>query len=95
MDALEQDIPYDDIGGTIVYNKINGIFSELKRDGLFAEESVDEETGELIKPYTIKVLSRATVKKHYPTYFAQKMFIVKCTIELARTGKKVMLTLAY
>lgn len=95
MDALEQDIPYDDIGGTIVYNKINGIFSELKRDGLFAEESVDEETGELIKSYTIKVLSRATVKKYYPTYFAQKMFIVECTIELAGTGKKVMLTLAY
>ena len=95
MDALEQDIPYDDNGGTIVYNKINSILAELKRERLFAEDSIDEETGEVIKSYTIKVLPRATVKKYYPTYFSQKMFIVECTIELAGTGKKVMLTLAY
>lgn len=95
MDALEQDIPYDDNGGTIVYGKINNVFAQLKKDGLFAEDSIDEETGELIKSYTIKVLTRATVKKNYPDYFAQKMFIAECAIQLAGTGKKVMLTLAY
>ncbi len=95
MDALEQDIPYDDNGGTIVYGKVNGVFAGLKKEGIFAEDSVDEETGEMIKSYTIKVLTRATVKKNFPEYFAQKMFIVECTVELAGTGKKVMLTLAY
>ena len=95
MDALEQDIPYDDNGGTIVFDKVNGVFSELKREGIFAEDSIDEETGETIKSYTIKVLTRATVKKYYPDYFAQKMFIVETEVQLAGSGKKVMLTLAY
>lgn len=95
MDALEQDIPYDDNGGTIVFDKVNGVFAELKREGIFAEDSVDEETGEAIKSYTIKVLTRATVKKYYPDYFAQKMFIVETEVQLAGSGKKVMLTLAY
>lgn len=95
MDALIQDIPYDDNGGTIVFDKINSVFAELKNEGIFAEDSVDEVTGELIKSYTIKVLPRATVKKYYPEYFAQKMFIVECEVQLAGSGKKVMLTLAY
>lgn len=95
MDALVQDIPYDDNGGTIVYDKVNSVFAQLKREGIFAEDSVDEETGEMIKSYTIHVLPRATVKKYYPEYFAQKMFIVQCEVQFAGSGKKVMLTLAY
>jgi hypothetical protein len=95
MDALEQDIPYDDNGGTIVYSKVNSVFAELKNEGIFAEDSVDEETGETIKSYTIEVLTRATVKNNYPDYFAQKMFIVNTEVQLAGSGKKVMLTLAY
>ncbi len=95
MDALEQDIPYDDNGGTIVYDKVNKVFAELKREGILAEDSVDEETNEMLKSYTIKVLTIATVKKNFPTYYAQKMFIVEAEITLAGTGKKVMLTLAY
>lgn len=95
MDALEQDIPYDDNGGTIIYDKINQVYSQLKREKIFAEDSVDEETGELDKSYTIKVLTRATVKKNYPDYFKQKMFIAETTVNFAGSGKKVMLTLAY
>lgn len=95
MDALEQDIPYDDNGGTIVFGKVNNVFATLKKEHIFAEDSVDEETGEMIPSYTINVLPRATVKKYYAEYFAQKMFIVETTIELAGSGKKVMLTLAY
>jgi hypothetical protein len=95
MDALEQDIPYDDNGGTIIYDKINSVYAQLKRERIFAEDSVDEETGEMDKSYTIKVLPRATVKKYYPDYFAQKMFIAETTVNFAGSGKKVMLTLAY
>ena len=95
MDALEQDIPYDDNGGTIIFDKINSVYAQLKRERIFAEDSVDEETGEMDKSYTIKVLPRATVKKHYPEYFAQKMFIAETTVNFAGSGKKVMLTLAY
>lgn len=95
MDALEQDIPYDDRGGTIVYDKVNAVYSQLKREGIFAEDSVDEETGEMTKSYVINVLPRATVKKNFPEYFAQKMFVVETTVELAGSGKKVTLTLAY
>jgi hypothetical protein len=95
MDALEQDIPYDDNGGTIVYSKVNSVFAELKKEGIFAEDSIDEETGEATKSYTINVLTRANVKKNYPDYFAQKMFIVETEVQLAGSGKKVMLTLAY
>ena len=95
MDALEQDIPYDDNGGTIVYGRINRIFAELKREGIFAEDSTNDETGEVDKSYTIKVLPRATVKANYPDYFKQKMFIAECTINLAGSGKKVMITIAY
>lgn len=95
MDALEQDIPYDDRGGTIIYDKVNSVYAQLKREGIFAEDSVDEETGEMIKSYTIHVLPRATVKKYYPEYFAQKMFVVETEVQLAGSGKKVILTLAY
>lgn len=95
MDALEQDIPYDDNGGTIVYDKINSVYAGLKKEHIFAEDSVDEETGEMNKSYTIKVLPRATVKKNYPDYFKRKMFIAETTVNFAGSGKKVMLTLAY
>lgn len=95
MDALEQDIPYDDNGGTIIYDKVNKVYAQLKREGIFAEDSLDEETGEVMKSYTIHVLPRATVKKYYSEYFAQKMFIVETEVQLAGSGKKVMLTLAY
>lgn len=88
MDALQMDIPYDDRGGTIVYEKVNGVFSQLKREGIFAEDSIDDETGEKIPSYSINVLTRATVKKHFPDYFAQKMFIVECEVQLAGSGKK-------
>jgi hypothetical protein len=95
MDALEQDIPYDDNGGTVVYDKVNAVFAELKNDGVFAEDSLDEETGEMLKSYTIEVLTRAKTKAQYPSYFAQKMFIIKTTIQLAGSAKKIHLTLAY
>lgn len=95
MDALEQDVPYDDNGGTIIFDKINSVYAQLKRERIFAEDSVDEETGEMDKSYTIKVLPRATVKKYYPEYFAQKMFVAETTVNFAGSGKKVMLTLAY
>lgn len=95
MDGLEEDLPYDDNGGTILYSKVNSVYAELKNEGIFAEDSVDEETGETLKSYTINVLPRATVKKNYPDYFAQKMFIIETTVQLAGSGKKVMITLAY
>lgn len=95
MDALIQDIPYDDNGGTIVYNKVNDVLATLKREGVLAEDSIDEETGEILKSYTIKVLTRAETKKNYKEYFAQKMFIVEIEVQFAGSAKKVMLTLAY
>ena len=96
MDALEQDLPYDDNGATVIYEKVNNVFAQLKREGIFAQDAVDVETGEAIKSYTIKSLSpRGEIKKYYPDFFAQKMYIVEATVEFAGTGKKVMLTLAY
>lgn len=95
MDALEQDIPYDDNGGTIIYDKVNSVYAQLKREHIFAEDSVDEETGEMIKSYTIHVLPRATVKKYYPEQFAKKEFIVETEVEFAGSGKRVALTIAY
>lgn len=95
MDALEEDIPYDDAGGTIVYNKINGVLSSLKNEGVLAQDSTNDETGEVDKSYSIKVYTRAYVKANYPDYFKQKMFLVDVTVNLAGSGKKVMITLAY
>lgn len=95
MDALEQDIPYDDRGGTVLYGKTSNAFAQLKKEGIFAEDSVDEETGEVVKSYTINVLPIATIKKHYTEYFAQKMFLIEVTATLAGSGKKIMLTFAY
>lgn len=95
MDALEQDIPYDDSGATILYGKVNNVYAQLKKDKIFAEDSVDEETGEMLKSYTINVLPLATVKKHYNEYYAQKMFIIETEVQFAGSGKRIMLTLAY
>lgn len=95
MDAIVQDIPYDDRGGTIVYDKVNSVYAQLKREGIFAEDSYDEETGETVKSYTINVLPRATVKKYYPDFFADKAFVVETTVQFAGSGKRVVLTLAY
>lgn len=95
MDALEQDIPYDDNGGTIVYGKVVKVLTQLKNEGILAEDSIDDETGELDKSFTIYVPTRATLKKQYPEQFKQKAFIIKVTANLAGTGKKVYLTFAY
>ena len=95
MDALEQDIPYDDNGGTIVYGKVVKVLTQLKNEGILAEDSIDDETGELDKSFTIYVPTRATLKKQYPDQFKQKAFIIKVTANLAGTGKKVYLTFAY
>ena len=95
MDALEQDIPYDDNGGTIVYGKVVKVLTQLKNEGILAEDSIDDETGEVDKSFTIYVPTRATLKKQYPEQFKQKAFIIKVTANLAGTGKKVYLTFAY
>lgn len=95
MDALEQDIPYDDNGGTIIYGKVVKALTQLKNDGILAEDSVDEVTGQVDKSFTIEVPTRATLKREYQDQFKQKMFIVKVVANLAGTGKKVMLTFAY
>ena len=95
MDALVQDLPYDDNGGTVIYDHVNSVFAQLKREGIIAQDSVDTETGEVTKGYTINVLTRADTKKYYPEYFAQKMWIVDTTVEYALTGKRVQLVLAY
>lgn len=96
LDGLEEDLPYDDNGATRLYDKVNGVYAQLKKEGVFAEDAVDEETGEALKSYKIKALSpRGEIKKHYPDYFAQKMFIIETEVALAGTGKKVLITLAY
>lgn len=96
MDGLVQDLPYDDDGATIMYDKVNDVFKQLKKEKLFSADYVDSETGELVKSYTIKSLSpRGEIKKNYPDYFAQKMFIIEATVALAGSGKKVMITLAH
>lgn len=95
MDALVQDLPYDDNGGTVIYNYVNSVLAQLKREGVIAQDSIDSETGEILKGYTVNVLTRADTKKYYPEYFAQKMWIVDITVEFALTGKRVQLTLAY
>lgn len=95
MDALEQDIPYDDRGGTIVYGKVNNVLATMKTDGILAEDSTDETTGEVDKSYTIHVVPIATVKREYSDYYARKEFIVKCTMALAGVAKRIAVTLAY
>lgn len=95
MDALEQDIPYDDRGGTIVYGKVNKVFATLKNEGILAVDSVDETTGEIDKSYTIHVVPIATVKREYSDYYAKKEFIVKCTLSLAGVAKRIAITIAY
>ena len=95
MDAIVQDLPYDDNGGTVIYNYVNSVLAELKNEGVIAEDSTDTETGKVIKGYTVNVLTRAETKINYPDYFAQRMWIVDITVELALTGKRVRITLAY
>lgn len=95
MDALEQDIPYDDNGGTILYGKVVKALTQVKNDGLLAEDSVDEETGEVDKSFTVYIPTRATLKREYDEYFKQKRFIIQVVANLAGTAKKVMLTFAY
>lgn len=95
MDALEQDIPYDDNGGTIVYGKVVKVLTQLKNEGILAQDSIDDETGEVDKSFTIYVPTRATLKRQYPDQFKEKAFIIKVTANLAGTGKKVYLTFAY
>lgn len=95
MDALEQDIPYDDNGGTILYGKVVKALTQVKNDGLLAEDSVDEETGEVDKSFTVYIPTRATLKREYDEYFKQKMFVIQVVANLAGTAKKVMLTFAY
>lgn len=95
MDALEEDIPYDDNGGTIVHGKVNKVLASMKTDGILAVDSTDETTGEMDKSYTIHVVPIATVKREYYDYYARKEFIVKCTMNLAGVAKRIAVTLAY
>ena len=95
MDALEEDIPYDDNGGTIVYGKVNKVLASMRTDGILATDSTDETTGEMDKSYTIHVVPIATVKREYYDYYARKEFIVKCTMNLAGVAKRIAVTLAY
>ena len=95
MDAIEQNIPYDDNGGTIVYGKVNKVLASMRTDGILAVDSTDETTGEMDKSYTIHVVPIATVKREYYDYYARKEFIVKCTMNLAGVAKRIAVTLAY
>ena len=95
MDAIEEDIPFDDNGGTILYGKVVKVLSQLVRENILAEDSIDEETGEVDKSYTVYIPTRATLKKDYYEYFKQKTFIIEVTANLAGSAKKILLRFAY
>lgn len=94
MDALEMKIPYDDRGGTLLEGKLKAVMTQLQNEELIASDSLADD-GTLQKGQTVKVLSRETVKRQFPSKFAEKCFVVQATAELALNAKKVEINLVY
>lgn len=94
MDALEMQLPYDDRGGAVLEGKLKAVLKQLQNEGLIAADSLADD-GTLEKGQTLRVLPRATVKREYASLFAQKCFVAQATAEIALTGKKVQINLAY
>lgn len=94
MDALEMKIPYDDRGGTLLEGKLKAVMTQLQNEELIASDSMADD-GTIKKGQTVHVLSRETVKRQFPSKFAEKCFVVKATAELALNAKKVEINLVY
>lgn len=94
MDALEQKIPYDDRGGTVLEGKLKKVMIQLQNEELIASDSLADD-GTVQKGQTLQVLTRATVKQQFPSKFAEKCFVVKATAEIALNAKKVEIYLVY
>lgn len=94
MDALEQKLPYDDRGGTVLEGKLKGVLKQLQNEEIIAADSLADD-GTLQKGQTLQVLTRATVKQQFPSFFAEKCFVAKATAELALNAKKVEIYLVY
>lgn len=94
MDALEQKLPYDDRGGTVLEGKLKAVMKQLQNEELIASDSLADD-GTLQKGQTVAVLTRATVKQQFPSKFAEKCFVAKITAEIALNAKKVEIYLVY
>lgn len=94
MDALEMKIPYDDRGGAMLEGKLKAVLRQLQNEGLIASDSLADD-GTIQKGQTLKVLSRETTKRQFPSYFAEKCFIAQATAEIALNAKKVTINLVY
>lgn len=94
MDALEQKLPYDDRGGTVLEGKLKAVMKQLQNEELIASDSLADD-GTLQKGQTVTVLTRATVKQQFPSKFAEKCFVAKITAEIALNAKKVEIYLVY
>lgn len=94
MDALFSQIPYSDLGGGVLEEKLTAVLIQQQRNGLIAPDSNDED-GNFLLGLGLDVLTMAYTKANYPSLYASKTFKVKADITLALGAEKVEIDLGY
>jgi len=94
MDAVQMKIPYDDRGGTILEGKLKAVLRQLQKEELIKADSTDDD-GVMLKGQDLKVLSVATTKTNFNSYYITQTFVVQAEVYLALNAEKVVINLGY
>ena len=94
MDALVQQIGFDDRGGAVLEEKLCAVMRQLQKEQLIAEDSTDDDGNKLIGQ-SLKVLSIAQIKKDYNSLYATQNFVVSASAVIDVNADAVQINLAY
>ncbi len=94
MDALQMQIGYDDRGGAVLEAKLSAVLRQLQIEGLIKADSLDDD-GNKLKGQTLTVLTVATTKSNFASYYAQQIFVVSSFVYLNLNADGVQINLGY
>jgi hypothetical protein len=94
MDALVQDIPYDDRGGSTLAAYLTAVLRQLQNESIISADSKDSD-GKVVQGFTCEVLTVADTQTNYLSLYSAQKFKVFIEVYLALTAEKVSMELEY
>lgn len=89
LDFLKKKLSYQDSSANVLQEMLTRIFIEGQNNNLVIQDSIDDETGEKIYGFRLKVIKPTTLRKTNPTAFNKQKYQVKGYYFEAKTGREI------
>ena len=89
LDFLAKKYTYQDSSANILQEMLTRILIEGQLNNLIVEDSIDEETGEKVYGFKLKVLKPSVLRRTQPTVYAEQKYLVIGYYYDAKIGRKI------